>query len=901
MRQIPALFAFNRGRVSPLAMGRVDQKRIALSAETCTNFIPRALGPMSLRPGFQYITSTLGNAAARYLRFVFSTTDTALIELTSNVMRVLVDEEPITRVSVSSAVSNGNFNSNLTGWTDNDESGGTSAWETGGYMGLTGNGSAAAIRDQSVTVSVGDQNKEHALRIVVQRGPVTLRVGSSAGDDNYIAETTLYTGTHSLAFTPTGNFNIRFLSRLKRIVLVDSCNVESSGVMQITTPWDSADLDNVRYDQSGDVLFVACSGLQQRRIERRSTTSWSVVLYQADDGPYQIRNIGPITLTASAISGNITLTASASLFRSTQVGALFQIVSTGQAVSASITAENTFSNPIRITGVGTDRIFTILLDGTWVATVTLQRSLDSDSGPWTDVSGKTWTATTAETYTDALDNQIAWYRIGVKTGDFTSGTIDATMQTAIGSIAGTARITAYTSATSVSAEVIADLGGTTATDNWSEGEWSDYRGWPTCVAFHEGRLWWAGKSKIWGSISDAFDSFDPATEGASGPIGRSIGSGPVDTINWLISMQRMVVGAQGTEFSVRSSSLDEPLTPTNFNMKPSSTQGSAAVQAVKLDQRGIYVQRGGVKLYQLAFDGNSYDYNSTDMTEFAPEMGSPGIVRLDLQRQPDTRVHAVRSDGTVMLGVIDVAENVLAWVDITTEGYIEDVVVMPGQNGSTEDVVYYVVRRTINGSTVRYLEKWAKETECRGDSLNRQADSFIVYSGTATTTITGLSHLEGEEVVVWADGADVGTDDSATTWTQTYTVSGGQITLTTAASNVVVGLGYTGQFKSAKLGIQASEIQTTLNQQKRLSHLGLVMAWVHAKGLRYGPDFDNLNDLPQIEQGTTVSTSSVRTTYDEQELEFPGLWLSDLRLCLQAQAPRPITLLGVVPDLEIHN
>lgn len=898
MRQIPVIFAFNRGRVSPLALGRVDQKRVALSAETMTNWMPRVLGPMSLRPGFEYLTATASNARTRMLEFMFSTTDTALIELTASSMRVLVDETPITRPAVSSTVTNGAFTTDLAGWTDNDEAGAVSSWATGGYMGLTGNGTAAAIRDQVVTVGAADIGVEHALHIVVLRGPVTLRIGSSSSTDDYVSETVLATGTHSLAFTPTGSFNIRFLSRVNRLVLVDSCLIEASGPMSIATPWGAGDLQNVRFDQSGDVLFVACAGIQQRRIERRALRSWSVALYLAEDGPFRIENTGPITITPSGINGNITLTASASLFRSGQVGTLFSLTSTGQRIARSVTAENTFSNPLRIVGVGTDRAFSIILSNTFVATVRLQRSLNSDVGPWEDVGSEVWTGNVTEVYTDGLDNQIAYYRVGVPTGAFTSGTVDISLSVAIGSITGIARVTAYTSATVVDAEVLVDLGATMATDIWSESDWSDYRGWPSAVAFDGGRLWWAGKGKIWGSVSDAYDSFDPNYEGDAAPISRSIGSGPVDTINWLISMQRLMMGSQGAELSVRSSSLDEPITPTNCNIKTASTNGSAAVAPAKVDQRGLYLQRGGVRLYELAFDSNAYDYTSHDLTALVPEMGSPGIVRIAVQRQPDTRIHAVRSDGTVMLGVMDKTEDVLAWVDIQTAGYVEDVAILPGLNGSTEDRVYYVVRRTVGGATVRYIEKWAEEIDCRGGALNKQADSFVAYTG-SSSVFTGLGHLEGEEVVVWADGMDIGTDDSVTPWTQRYTVSGGSVTLDTTYANVVIGLPYTALWKSTKMGMQSNAVQATLNQQKKVSHVGFVMTYVHAKGVRFGPSFDYLDDMPSIEHGAPVSATAVRQSYDEEEIEFPGMWETDLRICLRAQAPRPVTMLAVVVDMEV--
>ncbi|MCR4331767.1 MAG: hypothetical protein NUV34_03555, partial [Sulfuricaulis sp.] len=231
-------YAFNRGLISSLALARVDLKRSALSAEEQTNWMPRTLGPMMLRAGLQYIGASAGNAAARHVEFVRSLAAMHILEFTSGAMRVWTNDALLTRVAVSSAVTNGGFDANLGSWTDNDEVGGASVWVAGGYMGLTGNGTAAAIRDQQVTVAAADQNKEHALRVVVHRGPVTIRVGSTSGGDEYINETALGTGTHSLALTPTGaSFYVRFQNRLKRQVLLNSCNVEAAGVVSITSPY----------------------------------------------------------------------------------------------------------------------------------------------------------------------------------------------------------------------------------------------------------------------------------------------------------------------------------------------------------------------------------------------------------------------------------------------------------------------------------------------------------------------------------------------------------------------------------------------------------------------------------------------------------------------------------------
>ena len=410
-------------------------------------------------------------------------------------------------------------------------------------------------------------------------------------------------------------------------------------------------------------------------------------------------------------------------------------------------------------------------------------------------------------------------------------------------------------------------------------------------------MWWAGKTKIWGSISDAYDSFNPDLEGDSGVISRSIGAGPVDQINWMASNQRLLIGAQGTEFSARASTLDEPLSPSAFVVKPASNQGSAAIDAVKVDNRCIFVQRNGSKIYELAFDTRWYDYAAHDLTTIIPEIGYPGIVRIAMQRQQDTRIHCVRSDGTVALFVQDKTEDMQAWIDIETDGDVEDVVVLPGESGSLDDDVYYVVKRTINAATVRYLEKWAQQIDCEGGTVNKQADAFIVVTNApASVTVSGLSHLEGEEVAVWADGEDVGTD---TDYTYLYTVSGGAITLAAAATSIVVGLPYTAQFKSMKLGSATQSIATSLNHNKNINHVGLVLADTHPKGIRYGPEFTFMDSMPNMEAEKLVDQNTIHTAYDEHPIEFPGIWNTDSRLCLQSQAPRPCTVLSAVIQMEL--
>jgi hypothetical protein len=861
------LLAFNRGIISKLGLARVDLQRMALSAETQTNFMPRILGSMMLRPGLGFKGRTHGDGDSIFIPFVFAVDDTALVEVAGDHLRVWVDESPVVRGAVSTVVANGNFTSNLNNWSDDDESGATSVHVAGGYMGLTGTGFNAAARTQEVTVAAGDQNKEHALRIEVFRGPVNVTVGQSAGTDEYVRRTTLGTGTHSLAFTPSGNFFIRFTNTSQSAALVASCNVESSGDLSLPFPsMTLAERRLIRWDQSGDVIFLALPGRQQRRIERRAARSWSVVLYEPENGPFRVENLGPIRISASALTGDITLSASRALFRPGHVGALFRISSIGQRIEAALTGEGQETGHIRVTGVGTTRAFTITRSGTWTANLTLQRSI-GEPGAWVDVL--TNTSNGSGPYNDGLDNQIVYYRYAIKTGGYTSGTANIVLEYSSGSITGTVRIRSVSSTTSAVASVIVPLGGTGASGIWSEGAWSDHRGWPSAVAIYESRLWWAGKDKIWGSITDAFESFDPLVEGDSGPVSRSIGSGPVDRINWLMPLQRLFIGCQGAEKSARSSSFDEPLTPTNFNLKDASTQGAAPVPPVRIDSGGAFVQRNRRRLYEITYSPETFDYVSQDLTGLVPDLLAAGVVRIAVQRQPDTRIHCVRDDGSVAVLVFDRLENVVCWIEVETDGAVHDVIVMPGDE---EDAVYYVTQR----GAFRCLERWAMESECQGGLMNKQADSFVTYDGPPTTTIAGLDHLEGETVVCWADGADRGT----------FTVSGGAITLPVAVSKACAGLGYTARYKSRRL-VEG----TGIGQRKRVDHLGLILSNTHAQGLRYGPSFDALDDLPLVERYEAVDAASVREMYDEDSVEFPGEWSTDSRICLEAAAPRPCTVL----------
>jgi hypothetical protein len=412
---------------------------------------------------------------------------------------------------------------------------------------------------------------------------------------------------------------------------------------------------------------------------------------------------------------------------------------------------------------------------------------------------------------------------------------------------------------------------------------------------HEGRLWLSGGSRLWGSVSDDYENFDDETEGDAAPIARVLGKGPVDIINWMLSGARLLIGTAGQELTLRSSGLDEVVTAANASVRGISTQGSAPIRALALDAKGIFVNRSERRVFMLVPDNG--EYVPADLTKLVPDLLAAGAVAIAVQRQPDTRIHVVLGDGTVALLTYDETEEVLCWSKFETDGAVRWAAVLPDEGG--EDAVYYHVERTINGTTRRYLEKWAAESECTGEALTWLADCAVRFTG-PSATITGLSHLEGRPVILWGDGADLSPDDANRVQT-TYAVSGGQFTAPVAVTAGVVGLPYDADHQSTKMAYAAA-LGTALTQRKRIHSVGFILHRTYARhGLYFGSDGENLDPLPLMIGEAAVAANAIHETLDTEAVEFPGDWSTDARVWLKARAPRPVTVLAAVPGLVTHD
>lgn len=647
-------------------------------------------------------------------------------------------------------------------------------------------GSLARARKR-VVVDTGDRGVEHSLAVTVARGPVVFRVGSSVGDDDYVSETSLGTGYHNLAFTPNNDFHITMQTDALVNRIVSSLSIGDTGTVEITAPWDAADLDDIRYDQSADVVYVDCNGVKPSKIERRGTgRSWSIVDYAPGSGPFLSTASSAAKMKVSHFFGNTDLTSDAPFFRPGHVGALFRAFHEGQSGQWRLGALDAHTDAVEVTGIGdtgtptstSERRLVIAGSGTYSGTITIERSFDSATTGFKAVStniisSATDTGTFSTTIHDPDDNSKVWYRAKMTT--YNSGVAVIAITALSGGITGIARVTGYNSNMNVDIEVLKRFSDTGYTDNWQEGYWSGARSFPTAVGLHGGRLFHANGGNLFGSVADDYESFDQATIGDAGPIIRTLGSGPVDSIHYLVSLLRLVIGTAGAELVLTSSSLDEPVTPSNSNARSISSQGSANLRGLKLDTKAIMAQRSRNRLFMVGpnAQGNAFgDYENFELTLLVPDLLAAGIVSLAVQRQPDTRIHCVLADGSVAILTYEPQEKVLCWsmwrTDTGTGGAVERAMVLPGVG---EDAVYYHIRRTINGTTKRYLEKWAMESECTGDTgltwLMDCASSFnsnLIPAMTGPTTDGVTITASKESTATGEDGWRVGDKSGATEW-----------------------------------------------------------------------------------------------------------------------------------------
>lgn len=622
----------------------------------------------------------------------------------------------------------------------------------------------------------------------------------------------------------------------------------SAGVpYEIVSPYSAADLTlsdgtfALRYAQTGDVVYITHPSYTPYKLSRLAPTSWTLSAVDFAPPPFEAINSGATTIYASAAAGSVTLTASASTFTAAMVGQYVYLAEKDVRSTTQWEPAKSISsgNVRRSDGKNYEALNT--------ATTGSVRPTHTEGAVYDGDTGVQW---------QFLDPGYGW-----------------------------AKITAYTSATEVTATVISRIpanavGSGNATTRWALQAWGATTGYPTCVTFFRERLVFARDSSVWFSVAGDFENFAYEIDGdvsADAGFDRTIASDRTNAIRWLSPGNVLLVGTLGDEWAIAEQTTTEPFGPANAQTRRQSTYGSSNVSPVRVGGDTLFVQKSGRKVRAMAFRFEEDGFDSPDVTVFAEHITKPGLVDMAFQQEPFSVLWGVRSDGVLVGLTFNREQDVVAWHRHPfSDGVVECVESIPAPNQSRDDL-WIISRHTVNGVTKRYVA----HLEAEADETTKQADWFYVeqgatYSGAATSTISGLGYLEGKEVWVLADGAVH----------PNRTVTSGQITLQNPATKVQVGIPSPAVLETTELDPQRVGVT------KRISRL-ILRLW-NSMGGRAGQSDSNTYEMRYRSPSTPMGTAPPPYTGDV-EIEWDGDYGRKQSAVIVKDKPAPVNLAGLFP------
>lgn len=440
-------------------------------------------------------------------------------------------------------------------------------------------------------------------------------------------------------------------------------------------------------------------------------------------------------------------------------------------------------------------------------------------------------------------------------------------------------IKAFISTTKVQGDVRIELADTGAaiSGNWTletgyEPVISPARGWPRTVTFFQGRLVFAGlknrpQTMLMSRVGD-FYNLDPGTAGDADGVDITIDDDRVNAIGHVFPGRSLQLFTSGGEFTVTTSDgVGQVLTPQNVVIERASFHGSNRVRPVSVDGATLFVEGSGTVIRQFVYDQTEQAFSSEDITLMSAHLLT-GIVSMGLRNTTAADganfLYAVNTDGTV--GVLNTlrSQSLQAWSQFTTQGAFEGVAVV-------ERVVYFLVRRTVAGQSVHFIE--------RLDEAYLMDSALKKSSTTPATAWGGFDHLEGLTLAVHGDGYN---EPEAV-------VSAGTITSLDAVRSLEAGLGFLCQVQTLPL-----EPPYGLGKNKRLISAALLL-----KGCG-----------PLRVTGGMVSTTPSFTHFGQGVLDasaagFSG-WLTvylggvgrQVQVAVSQPVPAPFELLSAVFELS---
>jgi len=784
---------FQAGELSPRLEGRIDLQKYSSGAQKLENMLVFPQGGITRRPGTKYAGTSKDGGKVRLIPFEFSDEQAYVLEFGANYIRYFKDGGILTEATETI-------------------SGATQANPV--VLTITGtslvNGDRIFVKDVAGMTELN--NREFT---VANKTTNTIEL---SGID----------GTGFTAYTSGGT---------------------AGKIVEDTTTYTEAQVFELNFVQSADVLYLAHKDHEPAKLTRTTATSFTLTDIDFIDGPWLDENTTDTTMYFSAETGTVTVTASAPVFSSDDVGRFIRTREILEIAHDEWAAGTSYVNN---------------------ATVRYNGHVYRQVTGSTETSGNTPPVhlTGTETY-----GNIDWeYRHD----EF-----------------GHVRITAFTSATVVTAVVHEDqygndtlpdssVGSGNANTRWSLGAFGGDQGYPRAVAFYEERLYFAGTTgqpqTIFGSKTADFENMTPGTNDDDA-INITIASGQVNVIRHMIPGRFLQIMTTSSEFTLSGGTGTQPVTPTSVNVLRETTFGSGDVRPLRAGASTIMVQKGLEKVKEVTFDLDTDGLVGRDLTILAEHLTRGGVTDMVWQQEPELVLWFVHSDGTLVGLSYDPQNQTIGWHThpMGNSGIVESITAIPS---GAEDQVYLSVKRTINSATVRhvvFMENIYFGTDV-ADAF--YVDSGLTYDSSATTTISGLNHLEGETVQILADGS--AHPDKV--------VSGGVVTLDRSASTVHVGYSYDSKMQTLRLEAGADD---GVSQGKIKRIHGVTVRFIDTVGAEVGPDESNLDRIP-FRDSSMAMDEAVPMFDGDKEITFPSGYDNDARVFVRQTQPLPMTILAVM-------
>jgi acyl dehydratase len=361
----------------------------------------------------------------------------------------------------------------------------------------------------------------------------------------------------------------------------------------------------------------------------------------------------------------------------------------------------------------------------------------------------------------------------------------------------------------------------------------------------------------------------------------------VNEIRHIVGLDSLIFLTSGAVWKLTEGQ-DRILTPLSIGLRVQNYWGCSWTKPVVIGDSIVFVQEKGTKIRDLSYEFVDDKYRGSDLSILAQHLFDGYTVdEMAYADEPFSVLWSVRSDGTLLGLTYHKEQNVVAWHQHESASGVFESVATISEDG--RDAAYFIVKRVVDGSTVRYIERMQERVTSSAADV-WCVDSGLQYSGSAATTITGLDHLEGEEVVAVADGNVV----------TGLTVSSGEIELTKAAEKVTVGLAYTPTIELLELDTGS----ITGPRGRKASVNNVMVEFKDSRGGWVGTVDDQgnpgtLQEIPARYVSDGYDPLSLKSF--KQDVTVPGTWERGLQVRIEQRVPMPMSILAVIPDVEFSS